>query len=178
MSTQSTIDAGSFAEKTNTYLTEYIKFADAKAAAILTVLGIVGGVTAAAAKPILLASRQASVVAQIAAIGTAGAVLLAATLATWHCLGALSPRTDSAAKSLHSFPDIALEDPDAYSAKIISAEREELVRAFCLHNVTLSRIARSKYAAISSATRCMTVAVIAAYVLAGIYGLSIVWVRP
>ena len=142
-----------FASRTNAYLLDYIKFADAKAGAILTFAGVVGGGIASTAAKTLADARTVAAGIELGAAVVIGAVLVLAIGVAMFCLRALAPNTPGAA-SLTSFPDIARMPLDQYVGSVAGLTTDEAAaREYANHNWTLSRVAQSKFDAIKAATR-------------------------
>jgi hypothetical protein len=142
-----------FASKTNTYVLDYIKFADTKAGAILTFAGLVGGGIASTAPKTLADAKSIEPVLAWCSIGVLAAALVLAIGVGVYCLRALLPRTPTAA-SLASFPDIAGMALDEYLARVAGLDRTDATAIeYCKHNWTLSKVASAKFKAIGTATR-------------------------
>lgn len=165
------MDAASFAEATNEYLLENTKFADAKAGAILSLVGLIGAALGVAAKPVLAGVRNVHLGVQIAMLVIGLVIAVGVASAIGFCLVAIVPRTHRS-DSLRSFSDISARSGQAYAALVVGATPEDLVRNICLHNVVLAGIAETKFRAIGRAVRAMAVAVYGVYVFVLVYAFA------
>ncbi len=166
------MDAAEFACKTNAYLTEYIKVADAKAAAILTFTALVGAVVSATSERVLTASRTAapwlvgvSALILLAVAGTVAMIL-------WHTFWTLLPRTQTANKSLNSFPDIASMSPEDFAKQVGSLTADTITTHYSLHNHTLATIANAKFESLKRAMRWLRLTLCATFALALLYAVT------
>ena len=153
-----------FAKDVRDYITDYIKFGDAKAGAILTL--------ALAAATILGGFADKSVGAlQIANVFVGPAALFAAvfvvatTMTLWHLIAAIGPRTDAVGQSLASFPDIAVRSVEDYEAAHNSLSDEAIAREFARLNVQLAKIAKAKFGSVSRAIWWLRIQLLSGYVL-------------
>ncbi|WP_437306119.1 Pycsar system effector family protein [Sorangium sp. So ce388] len=160
------VDVSDFPSKTNAYLTEYIKFADAKAGAILVFITLVGAVVSATSERMLSAVRTAGWGAFALGAIAAVAILVSVTMALWHTAVALSPRTSNANKSLHSFPDIVKMQLEDYLSSVLVLTPESIANNYSIHNYALAKIAMAKYECIGRAMRALRVALLAAFAVA------------
>ncbi len=131
-----------FASNTNDYITDYIKFADAKAGAVLTFITAIGAVVAATTDKVLLAARTASSLAFAVACVIASTILVSSLLSLWSAAVAISPRIPSAHKSLHSFVDLSKMSLTDAIQQISALSASDVAEEFIKHNVVLSGIAR------------------------------------
>lgn len=160
----------SYAEKVNAYLTDYIKFGDAKAGALLTLIGLLGTVIGVTADNVL--PRAANEPRWLAAILIAGACLVLGTVLTaWFSLNALSPSTPKANWSLNSFPDIALLASSAYVSKLRELDARTILEGYANHNVALAQIAAKKFRAIQRAVFWLRFALFGSFAYAILYAL-------
>ena len=159
-----------FAKSTNSYITDYIKFADVKASVLLTVSGLLAGGLGKLSLGIfeLLKNRDNCwcLVIAIIIILSVG-ICLFGTL--WMSLKALKPDTKRGEPSLHSFPDIAERYKNNYTLSFMELSCDEIVSHFCSHNLTLSRIANAKYNDIRYAVSWLRLSIIAVFILGGFY---------
>lgn len=137
-----------YATYINTYVTDYIKLADAKAASIIGVAGIVvGGVFTQTNKylPQMLIDSKFLALVSIILLVT---FLVATVLVFGKCLAALSPRLKLASNSLNSFPDIS-KYPTAkdYYQKVESLGQSpnSILENLSSHNWVLSKVAAEKF---------------------------------
>ena len=154
-----------FAASTNSYITDYIKFADVKAGVLLTVSGLLaGGLGKLSLSIFELLKDQDNCWYLVVAIVIIGVgVSLLCTL--WMSLRALKPDIKNAEDSLHSFPDIAKCSCKDYTQSSLGLSCDEIVSHFCAHNWTLSRIANAKFKALQCAISWLRSAIIAAFIL-------------
>ena len=160
-----------FVASTNSYITDYIKFADVKAGALLTLSSLLAAGIGRLSFGLFdsLEGRDSCWCWAITVVTIWVGVSLLGTL--WMSLRALSPNLQKAKDSLRSFPDIAgckCEDYTQSSLKLNS--EEEIVSHFCAHNWTLSRIADAKFKALQCAVSWLRSAIIAAFTFALLYG--------
>ncbi len=167
------MDKIEFAANTNSYITDYIKFADIKAGTLLTLSSVLAAGLGRFSLSIFdaLKARDSCccwVIAIAIVIVLWVAVSLLGTL--WKSLSALRPNLPTAKDSLHSFPDIAARSCENYtqSSKKLNSE-DEIVSHFCAHNWTLSHIADVKFKKLQSAVPFLGSAILAAFFLAGFY---------
>ena len=158
-------------QSVNNYITDYIKFADAKAGSILTLVGLIGAVAGAAAPTALDAMKQTNTILFAVGIG-AGALTVACTcVVIFFTIDALSPRTTSSL-SLVSFPDIAKLDGEGYANSVAALSTAQMQRHYAVHNVNLAKIASAKFDDIRVALKWARVAVLAAYVMLLAYAVA------
>lgn len=138
-----------FAQSNRDYTSEYIKFADTKAAAALTfattVIGVVGVVIHAALTSAVATSTRISLT-----LAATPAILTYVWIAHL-ALGALTARADPASQSLASFPDTATMDEDALVRSLQSLDQQQMVAHYAKHLRTLGGIAVAKFRAINQA---------------------------
>lgn len=163
-------DAVQYVRDTNAYITDYIKFGDAKAGAVLGFVTALGGVLVGSAPAVPWghagAAGWASLLLVLALAASFGCGILSAVF----CILALAPNTPSA-RSLNSFPDIAHRSATEYHAQVLAlAARDDLVSEYCWHNWTLANIANTKFRHIGRATRFLKFGVVAS----GAYGAGVV----
>jgi hypothetical protein len=156
-----------FAASTNAYLLDYIKFGDAKAGAILTLAGVIGGgIASLAPKTLADALAVSHWLALGVALTLAAALIFAVTIAVY-CARALAPQTPTAG-SLHSFPDIGRMTLEQYASGVDKLTEESATREFINHNWTLSRVASTKFNAIALAIRFIPWMIAAGALYAGL----------
>ncbi|WP_437795469.1 Pycsar system effector family protein [Sorangium sp. So ce693] len=161
-----------FSSKTNAYLTEYIKFADAKAGAILVFMTLVGAVVSATSERMLSTAYTAAWGAFVLGAIAAGAILVSVTMTLWYTVAALLPRTSNANQSLHSFPDIVKMQPEYYASSVLALTPESIARNYSFHNHALAKIAMAKYESVERAMRALRVALLAAFVVALLFAVA------
>lgn len=159
------MDPAEFASKTNAYLTEYIKIADTKAAAVVTFSAIIGGVLSATSERILVAARAAATWAFGAGAVIAIAVGVATIMGLWYAARALSPQTPNANRSVHSFPDIAAMEPQAFADEVAMLTPGDIARTYSMHNHALATIAAAKFKSVTCAIKALQIALVAAFFL-------------
>jgi len=167
------MDTAEFGEKTRAYVTEYIKFADAKAGAIVALVGLVGGALGVSAKPMLgaIASSHWSFGVLAVSLGVIAAV--SGVMCLWHALDALSPRAPQAQRSLASFPDIARIDVDEYVAKARGLDTAGMANEYALVNSTIASIATAKFGSIRGSIWWLRILLLSTYVAALVYAILI-----
>lgn len=159
-----------FAKSTNSYITDYIKFADVKAGVLLTVSGLLAGGLGKLSLSIfeLLKNRDNYWYLAIAIIIMLWVgVSLLCTL--WMSLKALKPDTRRDEASLHSFLHIAECYKENYTQSFMELSCDEIVSHFCSHNLTLSHIANAKYNDLRYAVSWLRSSIIAVFILGGFY---------
>ncbi len=143
-----------FAAKTNAYVTDYIKFGDAKSGAILSFATLVAGAVASSAPGSLRLLRAFSPLAlAVGALAVLGVLAFSLAVAM-ACIQALAPRTPKAS-SLHSFPDIATMKPGDYESRLRAIDHGGVTREYANHTQTLSAVAVQKFDSIARATRLL-----------------------
>jgi hypothetical protein len=167
-----TSDSAAFAAQVNHYITDYIKFADAKAGGILAVVSIVGTAVGVSADEILAVAHSLHIAAFAIGFVACGTAAVAVLLTLLQCVSALAPRIQQAPFSLSSFPDIARQSPASYATSVSQLTPQGIAEHYSVHNVLLSQIASKKFAALANATIWLRVALVAAYCATLIYGLS------
>jgi hypothetical protein len=141
---------------TNAYVTDYIKFADAKAGAITA--GATAGMvlvqtlsTSVLEAPAL--GCVARVFAYIFAIGGGLALLLAAAFS----LCSLIPRIKKSNGSLFSFPDICGQDAPSYLSGLCSLDGKTAFEHLSNQNHNLCNVVSSKFTNQKRAVVCLLV---------------------
>jgi hypothetical protein len=162
------MDRSEFAARNRDYVSDYIKFADAKAGAILAiglaVSGLLGSLTDKIANLMTDASRPTMIVAVLVAL-----VVVASTAMLVHnIVVALSPRTTASAKSLASFPDIAA-DPNWYLEQCQALVADNIAVHFEQHVAQLASIASVKFTHIRNAVFWLQCQILCAYALVVFY---------
>lgn len=158
-----------FAAQSNGYVTDYIKFGDAKAGAVLSFTAVVAGAAVSSATSSFDLLRSVSTIAL-----AAGALLLLCLLAlalgvAWACVSALDPRTPKG-KSLHSFPDVSEMDAEVYEAQLRGLDAHAATREYAMHTKVLSAIALQKFESIGSAVRRLRWMLLVAAAYAAVVG--------
>lgn len=162
------MDRTEFAARNRDYVTDYIKFADAKAGAILTLgLAVSGLLGSLADKLATILTGAALPIKALTVVG--GIVVVASTAMVVHNIVlALSPRTSGAAKSLASFPDIAA-DKAWYLEQCQQLAHETISTHFERHVAHLSSIATEKFDSIRRAVFWLQIQILGAYALVIFY---------
>ncbi|MEJ7598496.1 MAG: Pycsar system effector family protein [Kofleriaceae bacterium] len=156
-----------YAKEVNSYINEYIRFADVKAGAGLTITIAVAGALGKAVPALLAATNNTSGKAfmtgllLIAGAATAMSIIFA-TLA-------LIPRVACAQPSLNSFPDIANYEPGKYADEVAELTERGIARNLSFHNVTLANVAMKKFKSITTAVRSLLVLLVAAFTIVVLY---------
>lgn len=163
------MDKTEFAANTNSYITDYIKLADVKAGALLTLSSLltagIGRLTISLFDALKGRDACWSYCAFIVIIGFV--VSLAGTL--WKSLQALKPNVEKSKDSLHSFPDIAGRSYEDYIQASQELSWKKIASHFCNHNWTLSHIANAKFKAIQCAIFWLRFTIVTALILALLY---------
>jgi hypothetical protein len=157
-----------FAKSVREYLLDYIKFADAKATAVLTIVAGLGSVVGFSADKFLDSVIDSTVTAAVATL-LIGILVLSALLSAYYCIRALSPSTPSKHGALCSFPDIAAMNHDDYVSRIAGLSPDMVAVDLASHTHTLSTIAGSKFSAIRVATKWLAVLLITVALLVVTY---------
>jgi hypothetical protein len=163
------VTTSEFATKTNEYLTDYVKFADGKAGAIVTFVTLLGGLVAAEAEPVLRSARTASIWTFVLGAAVAAVVLISVLMTLWNAISAVSPRTEGAEQSLHSFPHIAQVSTNSFVDAVARMSDDDVVRHISQHNAALARIAKAKFGAIARAIFWLRIVLFATFALALLY---------
>lgn len=164
------MDKTEFAANTNSYITDYIKLADVKAGALLTLSSLlaagVGRLTISLFDALEGHNACWYYCAFIVILGFV--VSLAGTL--WKSLQALNPNVEKTeADSLHSFPDIAERSYEDYIQASQELSCKAIASHFCTHNWTLSRIANAKFKALQRAICWLRLTIATALILVILY---------
>jgi hypothetical protein len=158
-------------QEVSKYISEYIKFADAKAAAVLTIIGMVGALSGVAA-PTIFEAASADARLWWGGCVITGAVAISVVMGIHFTVAALMPRSVGAGESLASFPDIARLDVESYLKRTTGLTAEQVDREYALHNATLARVALAKFTAIRGALWWTRVAMVSGYCEAVLYAVS------
>lgn len=154
-----------FGDDTRSYVAEFIRFADAKAGAILTFSALVASsIGTLSAKSLANYSQTHwawSAVALVAAIP----FVTATAMTLIRCIEAIAPRTSEASGSLASFPDVAKLPPERYAELCRALTPDALSDEFAKVNVQLSVVASAKYASIRQASHWLLAQVLSGYVI-------------
>jgi hypothetical protein len=144
------MDTAEFGEKNRAYITEYIKFGDAKAGGIVATVGIVGGALGACVRMTFPAISGSLWILGIPAILAAASAALCGLACLWRALDALAPKTPSANRSLASFPDIASASDQEYAANVATLDTASIAAEYASVNRTLASVATAKFKSINS----------------------------
>lgn len=146
------MDKNEYAKSVNSYVSEYVKFGDAKAGSVLGFIIALFGV---------MISLFSKVLPPLILSDTCHVIFFAIFVAIYvffvvktiiHSLNALSPKFNFASKSLNSFPDIATFDTGKeYSDEVTNLSENDFYVQFSKHNWILSKIAVAKFGEISKA---------------------------
>jgi hypothetical protein len=168
--TSDRVDRIEYVRTTSAYITDYIKFGDTKAGAILGLVAVIAEAVAGSAPGALQTAAQAGNGTAYMTASVLAGVLISAALTAWHCVTALSPRTEKAA-SLNSFPDVAHLSAAAYVTQVSALPDDAAIAAeYSKHNWTLSNIAVKKFNSIGRAVGMLRVAILSAVVYALLAG--------
>lgn len=152
------------AKDTREYISDYVKFGDAKA----------GGIVALASATVsalgvlwdkLIPSGPLPGPAIAFLIAIVSFVLIPTLLTIWHAVGALNPRVQAVGMSLVSFPDIARYEPDEFRQACANLAESTEQDEYAKHCVTLARIANAKYESIREAVWWLRLLLIGAVAL-------------
>lgn len=139
-----------FARDTRSYVTDYIKFGDAKAGAVLGMAVFIAGAIGALLKDSMESLDGAPLVLKGWMIVCAAIALCSSAAVAWHCLASLAPKTNPVS-ALGSFPDIAKHSPESYVARCSEVPDDGWSKEYERHSVALSTIAQSKFNHIAKA---------------------------
>lgn len=153
------------AENTLNYVTDYIKFADAKAGAILGLALVIGGAVFPLANGIISDLNDVPFVVLMVLTAIALVVAVSTVMAVFHSVHAVAPRTGVAGNSVVSFPDIAIMDADDYHTTCARLTSDDLAVHYERLNKTLSNIAAIKFKAIQDSVWWLRVQIFSAYCL-------------
>lgn len=164
------MDRADFAARNRDYVTDYIKFADAKAGAILAIGLAVSGLLGSLADKFasLFTGEALPLVLGIVAAVVAIVVVASTAMLVHNIVVALSPRTTAAAKSLASFPDIAA-DPSWYLEQCKALLPDSTAIHFEQHVAQLAAIAAVKFGHIRNAVFWLQFQILSAYALVVFY---------
>ncbi len=166
-----TMDASEFGEKNRAYITEYIKFGDAKAGAIIALVTAVAGALGACAKAALHHVIVSSWMFAILAYAAGAVALVSGVLCLWRSLESLSPRTPRAGESLASFPDVAGLDPAELEKRSTTLDATGIAREYSRVNATLARISAEKFRLISKSVFWLKGLLLSTYLMVVIYAI-------
>lgn len=149
------MDKHQYAQNINTYITDYIKFADAKGAAILSAIGLIStGVyylTDAFLKDvgILKCGKIFFVVVGLTIVFFS---LFLAIKALMDVFKTFKPNITKSTDSLNSFPNITQFDSvEKYVSKLKALDADDIYVELSKHNWELSSICSNKYTHVGSA---------------------------
>lgn len=149
-----------YTNEINKYITDYIKFADAKAATLLTFLGVSLGALFSLVKYTLAKSNEANMLNYKMVIFFVFGVVLAFTLLFAVCtildiFKTIKPDSSTSTSSLNSFPYIAsIDSAEKYleEVKTIDEAGDKISTEYTKHNWEISKVCQDKYGNLSSAT--------------------------
>jgi hypothetical protein len=154
-----------FGKDTRDYITDYIKFADAKAGAVLALGSGIAAVIGSAVDRSVVPLRHTPIAIQVL-VALVGILFVVTTvMVVWESIHAVIPRTTSAQQSLASFPDIATQAVDAYVASCEALTEPAIQREYSKANASLSRVANAKYDGIRKAVTWLRVQLLSGYLL-------------
>jgi hypothetical protein len=159
-----------FGENTRSYLTDYIKFADGKAGAVLTLGIAVASAAGAVADRTSQSFAHVNGAFSVVAILLGFPVVVSTVMLILHAIRAIAPNTKSAQHSLASFPDIASMRPEDYVAACRGLSEDGAVEAYAQVNARLATIATAKFASITEAVWWLRVQVISTYAICLVCG--------
>ena len=137
-----------FAVQVNNYVTDYIKYADAKAVACITLVSMATGVLVATSGSIIAGAKGIGGILYVLALLALCSLMVSTICTLWFALNALRPRVKSPNKSLHSFPDIAEVKLDNLKSEMDKLSPTEIRNEVIKHNLSLSLIAKEKFESI------------------------------
>jgi hypothetical protein len=158
------MDHAEFGENTRQYVAEFVRFADAKAGALLTFSSVVAASLGALCSPALGHFGTPHPVWTFVAVVASLPFIVATVMTALRCVEALAPRTPAAADSLTSFPDIASVSPEEYVSRVRALPVEGISDEYAKLNSQLSRVSVAKYTALSQAAWWLRVQILSAYV--------------
>lgn len=162
-----------FGENTRSYITDYIKFGDAKAGASIGLIGAIDGAIILMAPEALACVSSAPSWLFVAAGALILGVAAASVMAVYHAVAALSPNTQPATSSLASFPDIAELDDEEYAKRVVSLDASEMAIQYALSVSALAKVASTKFKSISASMWWLRILLFASYGLALAYIVSL-----
>lgn len=161
------LDKNEFATRFNSYVTDYIKFADVKASILLTANGLLAGgvIRFFPAPPDALKCQP---FAWWVFLFLAFAFIVTLICSIWMSIEALNPNIDKTEKkSLHSFPDVAELSYCKYIKSSEKLKKDKITSHFYIHNWTLSCIANNKFKSLKQSVSWLKWAIILAVILWG-----------
>ena len=159
-----------FGQQNRAYISDYIKFADAKAGAALALVLAVASAATAFADHTISDFKSAAPVFSVLGVVIALPLVVSTVIAILYAILAISPKVTPAESSLASFPDIAeMSHADYLGACRVMTEDSE-IDAYASVNSRLATIAMSKYSAIADTIWWLRVQVLSAYCAAILCG--------
>lgn len=163
-----------FAADVRQSISEFIRFADAKATGVLALVGGVGTAAGFAAEKYLEAMLGAGW-----RFGINAFVLvvlgLSGVMTVWHLIFALAPRSDPAgSECLASFPDIAKLDADDYVRRVGGLTAPQAVEELSRHSAQLSHVAVAKFRSIRQACLWLRIYLLSAFAMLVTYAVGVV----
>jgi hypothetical protein len=138
-----------FASATTEYITDYIKFADAKAGATIGFVTLALGGTGVLFEKSLSDLRVGMAILMSIALLI---IFISSLVAIFYSIDALRPRSPTTTfKSIASFPDIAAMTEVEFLSAFAGQSTEGMVEARCYHNSILAKLAVAKYRSVSNA---------------------------
>lgn len=137
------------AKNVNSYITDYIKLADTKIGAYITISTAISAALIPTIQKLLLTPNLGYYLTVLIILYSISVLAFIATLIC--SLNALSPKT-TPAKSLVSFPDINKLTQDEYLNSYAALTETDLINEYLKHNKTLSEIAINKFKWLGRAT--------------------------
>jgi len=158
------MDHAEFGENTRQYVAEFVRFADAKAGALLTFSSVVSATLGALCAPSLARFREAHSGWSWVALAAALPFVVSTVMTVMRSVESLSPRTPAADESLASFPDIAAMESAEFLSRSRALPASSIADQYTMINWQLSRVAAAKYAALSKAAWWLRIQIFSAYV--------------
>lgn len=144
-----------YAKNINSYILEQIKFADTKAATILTFLGVIGGSVFALFKMITPSQSSPTLIEQaviIVGVISFSFVFVFALRTVFHLFDSFKPDIGAQSNSLNSFPVISeFKSPSEYLERLKVLKDDDLADEYSKHNWKLAQRCYEKNSRITAA---------------------------
>jgi len=177
MAQEGKLSKDQYSHETNKYINEYIKFADTKAATLLTFLGVSLGATFSLLKHTLNKINELTTPnLDIVFIVILGIVLFLITLFSIKAINSIfltiKPNYEKTDKSLNSFPDLSEMKFDDYVKALEELDDSNTAyKEYAKHNIQLSKISMSKYSNLEDAISSFKIFI---YTLVALFLISVI----